>query len=556
MSATARVLLLAIVLLGLSAPLKSVLWDDVVYYDFAHHILQHPLDPYGASIWVLGNTIPASSILAPAGLLYWWAGAMAVLGTGATLSTLGLFPFAALYCIAFFALCRRFAPAAALPLTIAATLSPWALVSFSYMLDFSAVALGLCALAVFVHGSDRGRVGLVAVAGFIAGLALQTKYSAAAIPAAMIFYGVVMGRPVHGLLAAALAGAVFWAWEAFVWMTYGQSHFLMALGGSGGGGIGRLRMLLYGLIENAGPTAIAVAILAAAALQLPRRIGVPVVAGVLISFIVAALGFDRVLGHVIPGLRQESLPTLLTLSGLSGIALWAMCVALIFRFWHSSASEKEQRRAALFLIGWLAIEVAVYFAMSPFPAARRIGEIVAVLLLICGAALQDRTLAGGKAFVRGAVAASVLSGFAMLGIAAVDSANVRRTARATADLMRAQSHGGGTWQAFGLTFDFFSRSEGLTPLEFGKSVLQPGDLLAVEQPVVAERLGLSSSMFEPVAEVRAGINLGVRVSTDFYRAQLPWMGAPDTRPAVAVFRVKTPVILQGIDREPKAPPNR
>ena len=48
---------------------------------------------------------------------------------------------------------------------------------------------------------------------------------------------------------------------------------------------------------------------------------------------------------------------------------------------------------------------------------------------------------------------------------------------------------------------------------------------------------LESAGLQPLATIRAGINLGVSVSTMFYRAQDPWFAAPDTRPAVVVFRV-------------------
>jgi hypothetical protein len=556
MSVPVRVLLPVIVLLALSGPLKSVLWDDATYYEYARHILEHPSDPYGVMIWINGEIHHGTIPLAPAVMLYCWAGAMALLGTDGTWSNFGLFPFAVLYSVSFYALCRRFAPSVALPFTVAAALSPWALVSFSYMLDFPAVALGLCALAVFIHASDRWQTGLVVLSGLIAGLALQTKYNAAAIPAAMFVYGFIVRRPLHGLMAGVIAAAVFWAWEGVFWLTYGHSHFLRFVGiGDGFLRPRRFRPLLYGLIENAGPVVLLLTVLIPVALRMPRRICIAVGALAIGAFGVAALGFDRALGYVIPRFTPSSLPTLLTMSGLLGIALWALSIAMMIRLWRETASGTSHRRDLLFLMGWLAIEVAIYFAMSPFPAARRLGEIIAVLFLLCAFAARERAQLEVKPYLRAGVAVSAVSGLVMLAIAAVNASNVQQTVRAAATLMRAHSPAGGLWQVFNPDFDYYARSEGFSRLLFNETVLQPGDMLAVEPLSLGKRFALeSTSKLERVAVVRAGTNLRVRVSTDFYRDQIPWNGHVDARPVVAVYRVKEPTVIPGYNLQPIDPP--
>jgi hypothetical protein len=50
---------------------------------------------------------------------------------------------------------------------------------------------------------------------------------------------------------------------------------------------------------------------------------------------------------------------------------------------------------------------------------------------------------------------------------------------------------------------------------------------------------LRADGLQQVIAVRAGMNLGVRVVTDFFRSQLPWGTEPDTRPSVVIYRATT-----------------
>src|SRR5262249_37123165 len=45
---------------------------------------------------------------------------------------------------------------------------------------------------------------------------------------------------------------------------------------------------------------------------------------------------------------------------------------------------REDRGETVFLLGWLALEVAAYFPLTPFPAVRRVLGIVVVLTLLVG----------------------------------------------------------------------------------------------------------------------------------------------------------------------------
>jgi len=527
--------------LTIAAVLKPILWDDEVYFQFARHIVQHPLDPYGAKIWVLGHTTDGLYVLAPPVLLYWWAGALAQFGPDVSLSAVGLFPFAAAYTIAFHSLARRFAPALALPATIMATLSAWGLGTISYMLDFPAVALGLAAVALFIAGATRKARHLVVAAGIVAGLALETKYSAAAPVGFILLWGLFARRRIDAAIAVAAACLVFGAIEALIALRYGHSHFVIHLFGapptSNGlaQDISRLRGLFYGAFQNGGPLAVAALLLMPIALGSRRQAIAANMVFVVVAFGLAAIGFDRVLGFVLPGAAPERMPMMLTMSGLLGLALAVQGARLI--------GVPSRRAAALngrdgrLLLAWLAIEMVVYFAMSPFPAARRMGGIIAVtLLLAVRAVVSARPQAARRPLVGVGVAINAVCGLTMLAIGVVDGRNVEATAAAAAAYMRTNATGA-HWQLATLAFAHYFDASGISRVDVATTSLQPGDLLATDAIDPDRMTALEAAGLQPLATIRAGINLGVSVSTTFYRAQDPWFAAPDTRPAVVVFRV-------------------
>jgi hypothetical protein len=528
------------VALTVAAVLKPILWDEEAYFQFARHIAEHPLDPYGAPIWILGRTTDGLYLLAPPVLLYWWAGAMALFGPDVSLTAIGLFPFAAAYTISFHSLACRFAPALALPLTVMATLSAWGLVTISYMLDFPAVALGLAAVALFIAGAGRGARGLVVAAGIVAGLALQTKYNAAAAVGAILLWGLFARRFVDAAVAAAAASLVFCAIESLIYLKYGHSHFVIHFFGapltSNGlvREISRLRGLFYAAFQNSGPLAVGVLLLMPIALGSRQYAMMANTVFVVAAFGLAAVGLDRVLGYVIPCATPERMPMMLTMSGLLGVAL----VLQVARLIAVPARRKVPfgDRDAWFLPAWLAIEIAVYFAMSPFPAARRMGEIVAVTLLFAGRAVVSvEPQAARRAFVHLAGAVNAICGLTMLAISLVDGRNVEATADAAAAFMRANP-GGEAWQLSTLAFAHYFDATGIRRVNLATTTLRTGDLIATDAFDTDRMKMLEAAGLQPLATIRAGLNLGVSVSTSFYRAQDPWFAASDTRPALAVLR--------------------
>ena len=104
----------------------------------------------------------------------------------ALLWKLGLFPWALLLAGALHALLRRFAAPLADPLFWLLLSSPLLLPAFNLMLDEPALALGLSAVALFLRALDRRCGALAVAAALLAGVAMETKYTAFLIPPVLV----------------------------------------------------------------------------------------------------------------------------------------------------------------------------------------------------------------------------------------------------------------------------------------------------------------------------------------------------------------------------------
>gem|GEM_PF-5727703 len=533
------------IVLTIAAVLKPILWDEEVYFQFARYIAQHPLDPYGASIWINGRNFDGFTVLAPPILLYWWAGAIALFESNVSLTAIALFPFALAYTASFHGLAQRLAPKLALALTVMATISAWPLVTISYMLDFPAATLELAALALFMAGSGPGRRHWVIAAGLLAGLAMETKYNAVTIVGAMLLWGLFDRRFFDALLAASVSVLLFCAVETLIRVEYGQSHFVIHIFSSApvSNGfireISRLRELFYGLIQNSGPLAIGILLLYPIARGKGRRFIAANIIFVVAAFALSAAGFDRILGYVIPGTTPDRMPMVLSASGLLGLAALIYGGCLIGGGSYRQILFNDRR--VCFLLAWAILEVLVYFVMSPFPTARRMGEIIAATLLLVGRAVILRgPCAPIGRLVHVQVVINAICGLTMLAIALVDGWNVEATVRSAAAFMRTNAQGGEAWHMTSLGLAHYFDATGIARIDRDVTKLQPGDLLVVDFLDAERAEVLQASGLQPIATIRAGINLGVSVSTLFYRAANPWFAASDTRPAVVVLRANKP----------------
>jgi hypothetical protein len=526
---------------------RPLLIDDAAYEYFARQMARAPLDPYGFAILWYDQPQPANEVLAPPVLPYYWALVRSLLGERPWVWKLALFPWALLFVTALHGLFRRFGPGQELVFTAAVLFSPGLLPSFNLMLDVPALALSLTAMRAFV-AAERGSLLGAAGAGLLAGVGMQTKYTAALAPGAMLLYAALTRRWGLGLLAASLAGGLFVLWEVFIARRYGQSHFLLALG-DGGPLADKLANFpcLFSQIGGAFPLG---ALFALAGLGARQR-----------WLVLGAAGVG--LGHALIALLDVQFTTQTRLAlGAGGpwvthcdladvvfttLALtWAAGLGAIA--WRSLADDRagagpKARRDSAFLLLWLGLEVLGYVALTPFPAVRRV-----LGLLVVGALLLARCPPPARA------ARALALSTAALGLAtfALDWRCVAAHQIAAQEAARLTSGGGTVWYVGHWGFQFYAERAGMRPVitDAGgaapngpvplppPSRLRAGDWLVVPDGRLEQQaLRLEMDKLRPAACLSITDAVPLTTIGAFYGGRTPLRHHAGSRLEVRIFRV-------------------
>ena len=478
--------LAALALLAIDAA-KPLVIDDTAYVAYARQIADAPLDPYGFEVFWANAPQRAMDVLSPPVVPYALALAMALFGDAVPAWKLIMLPFVLVLAAACLSLARRVAPDHASAVACLIVLGPAVAPSLNLMLDVPALALGLGAVALFLRALDGGPRWLALAAGLVAGLAIETKYSAATSVAAIAMAGVVFRRPRETVLALAAVALVFLGWEGFVSARYGESHFLhhvfdkqaaTAPGSAAGWALG-----LAGLLGVAGPAS---AVLAARA-GLGRW-------GAAALTVAWACGWGALaLLPALPEARFTLVPDpadvsaeLRVLAGLGALVAGAHLPVLV-------GALRGAEPLGRFLAAWVVIEAVACVVLSPFLALRRVIPLCAVLVLLGAHALG---WSGRSIAPRGVARIAGLGALAGLALASIDLVDARARAsgfaRAVASLRAAEAplDEGRVWFVGHWGFQFLAEREGMRPLIAGASAVRAGDWLVTPSGVLAQRAGV------------------------------------------------------------------
>jgi len=481
-------LLLALVYTLLNA-VKPLTIDDSAYHAYAAQMAEKPLDPYGFSVFWWSYPDIANEVLAPPLLPYYWAPAIRLFGAHPFLWKMWLLPIAVLFTYALHDLYRRFARGLELPLVALTLFSPTFLPTFNLMLDVPALALSLASIALFCRACDCNSFALAALAGLVAGLGMETKYTGFLAPATMLLYAVCLGRLRLWPMAAVVAAQVFLSWEFLMACLYGESHFLLHLRERAGGELEVARKLAA-LVTNLGSVAWAVALLALIGLGARwRGLAVAGAIGLAAYLAVACFGGDlrrseKIFGpsdetHAIVAFEELTFGILGATGALLGVAVvWQLTRphvmadrwlnrliagwrAGLLRFWQALAPPRPGR-TVLFLLLWLALEMVAYVPLTPFPAVRRLMGVVIVILLLTGrlAALTSRS-AGTRRIVFGVAAYSALLGLLVYGVDLLEARTEQVAVEEAAQRIRAEGGGGTVWYVGHWGFQYYAERAGM-----------------------------------------------------------------------------------------------
>jgi hypothetical protein len=540
---------------------KPVLIDDPVYLRFARHIAEHPLDPYGFTLLWYRVPEPAMEVLCPPVLPYWLALGVRLFGDTPALLKLWLFPLVWLFAWSLRELLRRFARGAesvVLPLVV---LSAAVLPMVNVMLDVPAVALGLAALALFVRAAERESWWLAAAAGVVAALAMQTKYTMLLVPPVIAWYGLTHRRARLAALAAGVSVLVFAGWELLLLGQYGRSHFLFHVSEQQGGStfdeaLQARADLLPPLTGHLGCLAVGIGLYAGRAVGVPRRwlVAAAVVWVIGVALIAVLPYHDTVLvrgnaGHEKLGLAA----TIWRTSGTAVLLVSAACSGMLLVSWGKGI-RTGRRADTLFVFGWVLIELAGYFVLTPFPAARRVvGVTVALGVLAARTVSRVSRARPDRRPPRWVVPFGVAVGVAVAALDTYDSFPEKVIAGRAAAVVAERDPESRAWYSGRWGFQYYCERAGMRPVVAGRTELMPGDYLVL--PVFPDAKGFyrpesvhtlrtgPGDAAELVAEFVWDDPLSAQTVPNFYGGIDPVVGRDHPRLRVRVYRMTRPWVV-------------
>jgi hypothetical protein len=512
-------------------------------------------------------------VLCPPVVPYWLAAGIRLFGEHPALLKLWLFPFLWLFAWALADLLRRFARGterAALPLLV---LSPAVLPMVNLMLDIPAVALGLAALALFVRAAERGSWWLALAAGAVAGLAMQTKYTALLVPVVIGWYGLTHRRIGPAVVAGVAAVVLFAGWEFFLYQTYHHSHFLFHLSSQEPAaveGTSRLAVLVHEkavllppLVGHLGCLAVGIGLFAGRAVGLPRNVllaatGLWVVGVALVALLphhATVLVHGKEPGHDKLTLaavvwRTAGTAALLTTAAGAGLLL----VRVRRGNWVRWSAD------SWFVVGWVLIELAGYFALTPFPAARRVVGLTMALGVLAARVVSRVTRSHPErqppAWV---MPFGVGVGVFVAALDTYDALPEKVFAEQSAAVVRAGSPHARVWFAGHWGFQYYCERAGMLPVVRGESELKAGDYLVLPVFPGAEGFYRPNSFHvpppppegvaEPVAEFVWDDWLSARTIPNFYGGVDPVVGRSHPRLRVALLRLREDYVFPAVTPE-------
>lgn len=511
---------------------KPPVIDDPAFLSYAQHFADHPDKPYAFTYY--GKQ--ANDNLVPPMLPAWLACGIPLVGNDPVALKLWLFPILLLYVASLLALLRRFAPGMQTPFLVLTVMSPALLPSINVMLDIPVLAFGLSAVAIYLRAVERNSLWLALLAGLLAGIAMETKYTGFVLPALFIVHAWYHGNWRTAIAAAAAAITFFVGCEAWIARAHGDSHFILAMFARKRADHSfRLPRLVAAAIALLGGLGCILMLVGATALGATRR-------GVWFGFASLLVGFALIV--FVPDscstlLRNGSIK-LLTVSNIvfvpMGLAFLTV-VGMTVRRLQLVAPDAAARQTDRFLVGWLVLEMMCYLGISPFPAVRRLfGILMVSTFLIARMASRTCIRAEQQSRIAWLSGVGALLGLAFYAVELRDALAERDSFRGAVQFVREREPNArirfvGSWG-----FVHHSEREGLVwSPNWGEDV-QPGEWL-IHDPRDGMKLHPEAVRnLEWMGSIAIEDRLTVSTQRTFYESRSPLMHYEKPHAQVDVYR--------------------
>jgi 4-amino-4-deoxy-L-arabinose transferase-like glycosyltransferase len=497
-------------------------------------------------------------------MLYWLASGVRLFGEHLLLLKLWLFPFPLILAYATRYLLFRFARGVDKPLTLAILLGPGVLPFLNMMLDVPALALYIAAVTLLLRANERRTSKwLVIAAGICTALAVQTKYAVLVAPVVLLWRGFCQRRLIEAIIAVAIGALLFIVWEMYLIRTYGTSHFVYHVIDQAAAVTPRAdhsnlwqkliavvsekNTFIVPLIGYFGVTAWWLGPVAWNLLGTqPQfvRWAVVISLALLCALVLTPGQWTGLISGPYPTADRLTLnEVLFVCSGFTAL-LGGMFTAFVL-------VRKRASPATWFLLGWFLIEVAGCYALTPFPAGRRVLGVSFILALLVGHLWSRfRRIPRRRVVLRWLPTTAAMSGLALAAIDTLDAYPEKVIPNDIVRIVQERGWMGTGWYVGHWGFQYYCDRLGMKPLLPGRSELQPDDWIAFplapdENPFFRPYNGRVRFEWDNTAVVRdvelVWLDpLSAQTIPNLYGGKVPILSRKYPRLRVAVYRVVRP----------------
>lgn len=539
--AAARTILLPAVLLTLLNAAKPLAVDDVAYYFRAAQIVKAPCDPYGGEPWWDQNATPAIKAFAPPMLSYWWALGMRLGGDRELWWHVWQLPIALLFTAMLYQLLHRFAEGVERPVLWLTAFSPAFLPGFNFMTDLPAIALSMAAIACFLHAAEHRSFRAALLAGLIAGVGMQIKYTAVTAVVAMLAHGWFARRLRLSTLAAAAAAAVFIGCELVPYVQYGISPFVGAIAWRGEAArkvaAAALVVPLATIVGCVAPALVPLGLTAQGRSSREVLRAIILIAAAYLLLAIVPVPYSA--WFPVPGENRFRLGLHNFTVDLIGLPLWWIAGVVL---WKEYVSRwRGLALADRFLLLWLAIEIVFYFPLTPFSAARRVMGIVLVVTLLLAriAARHVGCQPQRSRQLWAAAALSISAGVLFWAVDVYDARCQRAAVQQAVAYLETRGGGGTRWFAAHWGFQYYARRAGMLPMVLGQSQLKAGDWLIIPRLLAgySQRPPCDPDKLALATEYATGEPMPLTVENSYYCGKHPLTHRLEPEVITAIYRI-------------------
>jgi hypothetical protein len=248
-----------------------------------------------------------------------------------------------------------------------------------------------------------------------------------------------------------------------------------------------------------------------------------------------ATRLDQRLARFDLGLFSQGLTVIYFTLGLATIL--AIGASLI----HQSVGNGRwlcRSRRTWFLLIWVAAEVAGYFAMTPFPASRRILGLTLALTVLAGRIVAHSRFKQWAGLWL-AVWPGVILGTYFAIIDTIDSRLEPALAKRTAEFIRERDPSPEIWFVGHWGFQFEAERQGMKALAPGRSVLRRGDWLVwPDESLNQQDFKPDLRMGPPVQTIEVNIALRRSTRPDYYGGPWPMVVKDRLRLTATIYQIQ------------------